>query len=81
MKVQPLEVVEREVVAFVLLLQTDRSIQEEKMLMTLMELQQIEAGLNSSLEVLVAQELMMALQENQNQDRDLQLLLLRLFDC
>ena len=79
MKVQPLEVVEREVVAFVLLLQTDRSIQEEKMLMTLMELQQIEAGLNSSLEVLVAQELMMALQENQ--DRDLRLLLLRLFDC
>ena len=79
MKVQPLEVVEKEVVAFVLRLQTDRSIQEEKMLMTLMELQQIEAGLNSSLEVLVAQELMMALQENQ--DRDLRLLLLRLFDC
>lgn len=50
-------------------------------MMTLKELQQIEAGLNSSLEVLVAQELMMALQENQNQDRDLQLLLLRLFDC
>lgn len=76
-----MEVVEKEVVAFVLLLQTDRSIQEEKMLMTLMELQQIEAGLNSSLEDLVAQELMMALQENQNQDRDLRLLLLRLFDC
>ena len=50
------------------------------MLMTLMvKLQQIEAGLNSSLEDLVAQELMMALQENQNQDRDLRLL--RLFDC